>query len=785
MATQIKLRRDTAANWTASNPVLALGEPGIETNTRKIKYGDGTTAWTALAYSAGDANFTGDYNDLTNKPTIPSVVGLATETYVDEKATWANISDKPTFSTVAASGEYKDLIWTVYQTIEDLPDATTNHGMFAHVHAEGHGYMAHAGNWVKLGNYSDIPGGLADLSDVIITGAATGQVLKYNGTAWVNDTDATSGGASTGDITFVNNTLTGTGDIKLHFTPSASPAVEFNFASNGRLTLPTGGDIVNSTGTSVLGGSGTPGADGASAYEIAVANGFVGNEAAWLASLVGAPGADGLPGAPGADGLPGAPGADALWNFTGAYGGGTSYAIGDVATHNGETWYRLNANGGTVGNVPAEGIFWTKIAAQGAAGADGLPGADGAGVVAGGTAGQVLAKIDGTDYNTAWVNQTGSSTNEITNTDGTSTYSVSVATTGVITMNTARGGIEFGAMPEVGGPEHLHIMRPAGQNGSTDLFFGDDYNYVKLPGLYSSNPDSQQGVEIGSSLSEGTVSKWQFKTNGDLQLPAGGDIVNSSGTSVLGGGGTTLPADASGYLNNNGSGTLTWVAGNPAGSGILPYSDVKVFSATATGVDWQAYTLSGTMDSFNDYQGTIATITLSAQDTYGTQVASGSKALWINDAKIDNQNYVVVDFPATPTVGDAFNVVINSSVATVNAGSLVIGQTYTIASVGTTNWTTYGASYNGVGAIFVATGAGTGTGTVTTSVGAQKAIYKVPTGHRARTMQQGNSPAVWFGQGGTYDFMYADLSGSTSSGLLTFVYAGLIEGIPSWYQVYF
>lgn len=72
MATQIRLRRDTAANWTASNPVLALGEPGIETNTRKIKYGDGTTAWTALAYSAGDVNFSGDYNDLTNKPTIPT-----------------------------------------------------------------------------------------------------------------------------------------------------------------------------------------------------------------------------------------------------------------------------------------------------------------------------------------------------------------------------------------------------------------------------------------------------------------------------------------------------------------------------------------------------------------------------------------------------------------------------------------------------------------------------------------------------------------------------------------
>ena len=50
-----------------------------------------------------------------------------------------------------------------------------------------------------------------------------------------------------------------------------------------------------------------------------------------------------------------------IFNFTGAYGGGTAYAIGDVATYEGKNWYRINANGGTVGNVPAEGDFWTLI----------------------------------------------------------------------------------------------------------------------------------------------------------------------------------------------------------------------------------------------------------------------------------------------------------------------------------------------------------------------------------------------------------------------------------------
>ena len=43
-------RRDTAANWTAANPTLASGEVALETDTRKFKIGDGSTAWNSLNY---------------------------------------------------------------------------------------------------------------------------------------------------------------------------------------------------------------------------------------------------------------------------------------------------------------------------------------------------------------------------------------------------------------------------------------------------------------------------------------------------------------------------------------------------------------------------------------------------------------------------------------------------------------------------------------------------------------------------------------------------------------
>jgi len=50
MALQIQIRRDTAANWTSVNPILAQGEIGYELDTGKVKIGDGTTAWTSLVY---------------------------------------------------------------------------------------------------------------------------------------------------------------------------------------------------------------------------------------------------------------------------------------------------------------------------------------------------------------------------------------------------------------------------------------------------------------------------------------------------------------------------------------------------------------------------------------------------------------------------------------------------------------------------------------------------------------------------------------------------------------
>lgn len=60
MPQQIQLRRGTAAAWTSTNPTLAAGELGVETDTNKFKVGNGSTAWASLPYATkGDTGPTG------------------------------------------------------------------------------------------------------------------------------------------------------------------------------------------------------------------------------------------------------------------------------------------------------------------------------------------------------------------------------------------------------------------------------------------------------------------------------------------------------------------------------------------------------------------------------------------------------------------------------------------------------------------------------------------------------------------------------------------------------
>lgn len=59
VVTQIQVRRGTASQWTSTNPTLAAGEFGFETDTNKLKCGNGSTAWNSLTYINNDGDITG------------------------------------------------------------------------------------------------------------------------------------------------------------------------------------------------------------------------------------------------------------------------------------------------------------------------------------------------------------------------------------------------------------------------------------------------------------------------------------------------------------------------------------------------------------------------------------------------------------------------------------------------------------------------------------------------------------------------------------------------------
>lgn len=117
MPVQIQLRRDTASNWTSSNPTLAAGEIGIETDTLKYKLGNGSTAWASLSYASLPANAI-DVTTINAKGDL--LVGTANDT-VSRLAVGSNNT-----IFVADSAETTGTKWTSTLTSPTINTATIN-----------------------------------------------------------------------------------------------------------------------------------------------------------------------------------------------------------------------------------------------------------------------------------------------------------------------------------------------------------------------------------------------------------------------------------------------------------------------------------------------------------------------------------------------------------------------------------------------------------------------------------------------------------------------------------
>ena len=76
--TKILLRNDTAANWSTNNPTLGKGQIGVEIDTKKFKFGDGSTPWNSLGYGAGAdiALATASNNGLLSSSDFSKLAGI-------------------------------------------------------------------------------------------------------------------------------------------------------------------------------------------------------------------------------------------------------------------------------------------------------------------------------------------------------------------------------------------------------------------------------------------------------------------------------------------------------------------------------------------------------------------------------------------------------------------------------------------------------------------------------------------------------------------------------------
>ena len=237
MADRIQIRRDTAANWASANPVLAVGEQGYETDTRKMKIGNGSSTWNTLSYFADTSSLdaatldgldstdfataaqgaladsaiqsadlatvatSGSYTDLSDQPSIPSITGLATETYVTTAV--SNLVDTApaaldTLNELAAAlgddADFAGTVTTSLATKANTADLAT---------------VATSGSYNDLSDQPTVPAALTDLS---ITDGTAGQVLSADGDGTYTFIDAASGGSG-GTASFTSTTNLTAGDL--------------------------------------------------------------------------------------------------------------------------------------------------------------------------------------------------------------------------------------------------------------------------------------------------------------------------------------------------------------------------------------------------------------------------------------------------------------------------------------------------------------------------------------------------------------------------------------------
>jgi hypothetical protein len=192
---RIQVRRGLASEWTAANPVLAAGEMGVETDTNKFKFGNGTDTWTALSYAAADTAAIGEISQDAINQALSVGAGL-TKTYDDGANTITVIVDTDIVSTKAfATAEANAAQAAAEATAEAYTDSAVsgvNNSLVDYLPVADRAVANGVASLDGSGNVPESELGLGTLSSNIITsGYVQASDLTLSGNLYVNGTTVT------------------------------------------------------------------------------------------------------------------------------------------------------------------------------------------------------------------------------------------------------------------------------------------------------------------------------------------------------------------------------------------------------------------------------------------------------------------------------------------------------------------------------------------------------------------------------------------------------------------
>lgn len=208
---KIQIRNDTKNNWTTQNPVLLKGEMGVETDTRKFKFGDGVSDWKTLEYASATGAI------IMNKAPTPTDSGY------DVGAMWVDTAANKAY--LLFNNTTNQAVWKRLVTPDDLSDLGAGDmlkSQFANNPKAEQGYVNAAI--------------VADTANAT-TGTLTAGSKTFNGSADVTVTADDLGALTAVPSEYVKNTDYGTAETGGVVKSTAKGTDTVTIGADGTMTI--------------------------------------------------------------------------------------------------------------------------------------------------------------------------------------------------------------------------------------------------------------------------------------------------------------------------------------------------------------------------------------------------------------------------------------------------------------------------------------------------------------------------------------------------------------------